>query len=104
MPSFSKKLAAATALGAAFVAVAACGKPRGTCVWAAGGGSAFDVCRDDATQATCVATADDARPAVFTRGQTCPKIGFACIGDAFDASFRRTRPDGTCPPRSSLVP
>jgi len=103
MPSFSRTLVVSFAFGAAFVAVASCGKPRGTCVWASGGGSAFDVCRDDATVATCVAAPDDARPAAFTPGRTCPKVGFACLGDAFDASFRRTRPDGTCPPGSSLV-
>jgi len=88
----------------AIVALAACKKPLGACVWtlATPVRGIAQTCRDDATRATCVAY-DPAEPVpTFTPGRTCPQVGFGCLGDGFDAAYRRTNPDGTCPPGSSM--
>ncbi|MGZ3419046.1 MAG: hypothetical protein ACXWUG_18585 [Polyangiales bacterium] len=76
---------------------------RGACIWTfkepIRGLSA--TCRDDGTSASCIKYDSDER-AVFTPGRTCPALGFGCLGNGMYAAYRRTNPDGTCPPGSSL--
>jgi len=95
---------ALVAIGLVLAAAPACRKPHGACVWtrAAPVRGVSEICRDDARESACVAGDGDAS-AHYTPGATCPAMGFACLGNAWDAAWRRTLPDGACPPGSSLV-
>jgi hypothetical protein len=75
---------------------------RGVCIWTfkAPIDGLTGTCRDDATTQTCV-KGDSDRSAVFMPEKKCPDVGFACLGNGFDAAYRPTNPDGTCPPGSA---
>lgn len=90
--------------GGVLIALAAsCRRERhGACEWAPTAGAAPH-CRDDLTKQECAVGLDGSSRWTFTERTTCPAIGFACIGDAIDAAYRKTNPDGTCPPGSSKV-
>ena len=75
---------------------------HGACEWSPTPGMAPH-CRDDLTKQECALGLDTASRWTFTEGTTCPAVGFACIGDALDAAYRKTNPDGTCPPGCSKV-
>ncbi len=87
-----------------FAALAlSCSEPRGACVRTLDPPlrDISQTCRDDGTQSTCVVEDPNKPTPVFTRGRTCPQIGFSCLGNSIDAAYRHTNPDGSCPPDSS---
>lgn len=77
-------------------------EPHGACEWSPTVGAAPH-CRDDLTKQQCAVGLELTSRWTFTEGTKCPAIGFACIGDALDAAYRKTNPDGTCPPGSTKV-
>ncbi|MFI5299742.1 MAG: hypothetical protein ACHREM_16775 [Polyangiales bacterium] len=87
---------------AAVTVMTSTARDTGTCVWTlrAPVRGVSEVCRDDGKRTDCVARDGDLS-ASFNVDRKCPDVGFACLGNTWDASFRRTNADGTCPAGSS---